>query len=103
MLRDHPLMSYCGLPSWPPIWTWIDELENSAHMGIGILGSNIAHILHVDRRFVYVDHGGLVVRGCSCMMDDEGRTRSHTKEHAEIFAADGLSGSEVHLATGILS
>ena len=23
-LRDHPLMSYKGAPSWPPAWLWRD-------------------------------------------------------------------------------
>jgi hypothetical protein len=23
-LREHPLMSYRGVPNWPPAWTWID-------------------------------------------------------------------------------
>jgi len=37
-LRDHTPMSYPGLPSRPPVWTWIDGLENNVHMGaIGIL------------------------------------------------------------------
>ena len=27
VLRHHPLMSYHGVPNWPPTWTWIDGLR----------------------------------------------------------------------------
>jgi hypothetical protein len=33
LLRDHPLMSYRGLPSWPPAWTWIGGLDNKRPQG----------------------------------------------------------------------
>ena len=33
LLRDHPLMSYKGIPNWPPAWTWIDGLENKRPRG----------------------------------------------------------------------
>jgi hypothetical protein len=37
-LRDHPLMSYHGLPNWPPAWSWIDGPEDRHPTGeIGIL------------------------------------------------------------------
>ena len=26
-LRNHPLMSYHGIPNWPPAWTWINGEE----------------------------------------------------------------------------
>lgn len=38
LLRNHPLMSYKGIPNWPPIWTWTDGVENTRPRGeIGIL------------------------------------------------------------------
>jgi len=38
LLRDHPLMSYRVVRSWPPIWTWTDGRENKRPRGeIGIL------------------------------------------------------------------
>jgi hypothetical protein len=38
LLRDHPLMSYNGMPSWPPAWTWIGGVENDHPRGeVGIL------------------------------------------------------------------
>jgi hypothetical protein len=54
LLRDHTLMSYPGLPSRPPVWTWIDALENNADMErIGILLAVILSIvLPADRCFL---------------------------------------------------
>ena len=38
LLRDHPLLSYRGIPSWPPVWTWIEGEENKNPKGeIGTL------------------------------------------------------------------
>jgi DNA-binding NtrC family response regulator len=28
LLRDHPLMSRYGVPNWPPVWTWVNGVEN---------------------------------------------------------------------------
>jgi hypothetical protein len=28
LLRDHPLMSYMGIPNLPPTWTWIKGRED---------------------------------------------------------------------------
>ena len=38
-LRNHPLMSYLGLPNWPPVWTWRgEEKKNKRVYGeIGVL------------------------------------------------------------------
>jgi hypothetical protein len=49
-LRDHTLMSYPGLPSRPPVWTWIDGLKNNAHKErIGILlGVILSTVLPAD-------------------------------------------------------
>lgn len=38
LLRNHPLISYSGAPSWPPAWTWTGGLDNKHVEGeIGIL------------------------------------------------------------------
>jgi hypothetical protein len=38
LLRDHPLMSYKGLRSWPPAWLWMHGEENHHPRGeIGLL------------------------------------------------------------------
>jgi hypothetical protein len=31
LLRNHPLTSCRGVPSWPPKWTWVGGLENKHH------------------------------------------------------------------------
>ncbi len=37
-LRDHPLMSYKGAPSWPPAWLWRDGHKTTHPNGeVGIL------------------------------------------------------------------
>jgi hypothetical protein len=38
LLRDHPLMSYHGVPNWPPTWTWMRGREDNYPRGeVGIL------------------------------------------------------------------
>jgi hypothetical protein len=37
LLRDHPLMHYRGVRSWPPVWAWIDGREDKRPKGeIGV-------------------------------------------------------------------
>ena len=37
LLRDHPLLCYRGVPSWPPTWTWVGGSDNQKPRGeIGI-------------------------------------------------------------------
>ena len=33
LLRDHPLMTYKGLRSWPPAWIWIYGGKKIAYEG----------------------------------------------------------------------
>jgi DNA-binding NtrC family response regulator len=33
LLRDHPLMSRDGAPNWPPVWAWVDGVENKLAKG----------------------------------------------------------------------
>ena len=33
LLRDHPSMSYRGMPNWPPTWTWLDGPEDKHPKG----------------------------------------------------------------------
>ena len=38
LLRDHPLMSHRGLPSWPPVWSYCGGADdNHPHGEVGIL------------------------------------------------------------------
>jgi hypothetical protein len=58
LLRDHPLMSYKGFPSWPPVWTWIDGLENKRPKGeIGVFRRVIqSEIQPSNRWFLFIDY-----------------------------------------------
>ena len=71
LLRDHPLMSYKGIPNWPPAWTWIDGLENKRPRGeIGILKTvSLSKVLPPNRFYLYIDHEGSSYIGCP-MFDD---------------------------------
>jgi hypothetical protein len=57
-LRDHPLMTYRGLPSWPPAWTWIGGTDNQYPKGeVGILKEiTLSQIEPADRIFLYMDY-----------------------------------------------
>ena len=46
LLRDHPLKSRHGVPNWPPLGTWISELENTRpKREIGVPKSQAAELL----------------------------------------------------------
>jgi hypothetical protein len=71
LLRDHPLMSYRGIPSWPPIWTWVYGHENKKPKGeIGILTEvRLSLIEPPNRCFLLMDHQGSTYMGC-LLIDD---------------------------------
>ena len=68
-LRNHPLMRYHGVPSWPPIWTWTGEGEDKSPKGeVGVLRCvSESNIQPVNKCFLFIDHekssyiGGLTV------------------------------------------
>ena len=70
-LRDHPLMRYKGVPSWPPVWTWTDGLENTRPRGeIGILKAvALSNVQPADRCFLCIEHEGSSYIGC-LLFDD---------------------------------
>ena len=38
LLREHPLFSYHGMHSWPPVWTWMGGGDDKRPRGeVGIL------------------------------------------------------------------
>ena len=67
--RDHPLMHYRGVPSWPPTWTWTGRRENKCPKGeVGVLrGITQSNIQPANRCFLFIDYeessytGGLTV------------------------------------------
>ena len=71
LLRDHPLMSFKGMSSWPPVWTWIDGHEKKSARGeIGILKEvTLSKINPADRCFLYIEHEGSLYLGC-LLIDD---------------------------------
>jgi hypothetical protein len=58
LLRDHPLMSYHGAPSWPPSWVWTNGIENKRPRGeVGILKAvSLSKIQPANRCYLYIDH-----------------------------------------------
>ena len=71
LLRHHPLMSYHGVPNWPPTWTWIYGAENKRPRGeIGILKRvTLSKVQPADRCYLYIDHEGSSYIGC-LLFDD---------------------------------
>jgi hypothetical protein len=71
LLRHHPLMSHKGVPSWPPVWAWVDGQEDKRPRGeIGILKAVFLSIVEpADRCFLYIDHEQSTYLGC-LLFDD---------------------------------
>jgi hypothetical protein len=69
LLRDHSLMRYRGVPSWPPDWLWTDGLEDKRPKGeIGVFRRVVlSNIQPSNRCFLFIDYeessyiGGLTV------------------------------------------
>jgi hypothetical protein len=70
-LREHPLLSYRGVPSWPPVWMWIDGQDNQKPKGeIGTLKEVRLSIIEPPNRcFLLVDHNDSVYMGCLLIND----------------------------------
>jgi len=80
LLRDHPLMSYKGMPSWPPAWTWIGGVENDHPRGeVGILEAILPSVIQpADRFFLYIVYEGSTYIGC-LLIDDHAFCRQVRK------------------------
>ena len=72
LLRDHPLMSYRGVPNWPPAWTWVGGIKKKRAKGeIGILKLiQLSTVLPPDRCYLYIDHEGSLYIGCLLFDED---------------------------------
>jgi hypothetical protein len=57
-LRDHPLMRYRGVASWPPNWTWTGRGEDKSPKGeVGVLRwVSKSNIQPVNRCFLFIDY-----------------------------------------------
>jgi hypothetical protein len=77
-LRDHPLMAYHGIRSWPPVWTLIRGAEKERPKGeTGVLkevqvsasppASDATR--SYNRIFLFIEHGGQNYLGCLILED----------------------------------
>jgi hypothetical protein len=72
LLRNHPIISYHGILSWPPVWTFTGGLEkkHTRRGEIGILREvTISNIQPTDGCFLHIDHQGLTYIGCLLIED----------------------------------
>ena len=71
LLRDHPLISCYGIPSWPPNWMLLNGTGPSRLTGeIGILRGVRANELPSTRRcFVYMEYEQSSYLGCLLFYD----------------------------------
>jgi hypothetical protein len=71
-LRNHPLLNYRGVPSWPPVWTFTGGVENKQprRKEIGILTEvTISIVQPADRCFLHIEHKGSSYVGCLLIED----------------------------------
>jgi hypothetical protein len=71
LLRDHPLMRYRGIRTWPPSWTWTRGPQNKHPRGeIGVLTEvALSKIKPGNWCYLYIDHDGSEYIGC-LLIDD---------------------------------
>ena len=64
-------MSRNGVPNWPPVWTWIDGVENKLPTGeVGIFKwVALSGVQPPDRCYLVIDHDGSSYMGC-LLFDD---------------------------------
>ena len=70
-LRDHPLLSFLGLSSWPPAWLWTaGETKQKVHGEVGILREVVPSLVNAeDRMFLIIEHEGNEYMGCLMISD----------------------------------
>jgi hypothetical protein len=80
LLRDHPLMTFKGIRSWPPVWTWTGGAKNKRPRGeVGILEAVLpSKIQPADRFFLYIVHEESMYIGC-VLIDDHAFCRQIMK------------------------
>ena len=72
-LRNHPMMRYCGVSNWPPIWTWRGGGENTQPRPRGEVGTLrdvfLSKIQPNLRIFLIMDHEDQEYIGCLLFND----------------------------------
>ena len=70
-LREHPLLSYRGIPSWPPVWLWTAVQEDKKPIGeVGTLSEvRLSLIEPPNKCFLLIDHDEAVYMGCLLIND----------------------------------
>ena len=65
-LRAHPLMTYWGLPNWPPTWMWIDGNVNKNPKGeVGTLVEvQVCQSQRANRFFLVIEYEDSQYMGC---------------------------------------
>jgi len=66
LLREHPLFSYHGMLTWPPVWTWMRGGYDKRPRGeVGILRRvEKSNTQRTDRCFLYIDYEDASYIGC---------------------------------------
>jgi hypothetical protein len=70
-LRDHPLMSYRGIRSWPPAWLWRSGYESTFPEGeVGILREVLPSSVPPNNScFLIMEHCGAQYIGTLLLSD----------------------------------
>jgi hypothetical protein len=70
-LRDHRLMSYRGVPNWPPVWIRRQSrTEQQTLRGkVGILQELVSTGIDYRKSFLYMEHEGVGYIGCLIFSD----------------------------------
>lgn len=71
-LRDHPLMSYHGMPNWPPVWTLAATSNGSVRIltgEVGVLKYIHANSLMSNKCFLIIDFEAEVYIGSLIFTD----------------------------------
>jgi hypothetical protein len=68
-LRRHPLMTYRGAPSWPPVWVAGDSTDRpKGEVGV-LVGVEQSRVDPGNRYFITIKHNGSSYSGC-LLVDD---------------------------------
>jgi len=68
--RDHPLLSFAGRHSWPPIWTWIGGDRDQYLRGeLGVLKEIRLSERPAQKCFLVIEHKNALYMGCVLIGD----------------------------------